>query len=292
MSEADFEIPAENLPAGFAESIDEVPETPAPARPAATVALARDAEGRDGIEILLVQRNRSSGFVPGAWVFPGGRVDAEDGDDALLERTDGLTAEEARARLDLEEGADPPAVAYFFAAAREAFEETGLLVGTGVDGEPAQASADNERMDEARNALLEESISFVDALSATGCRIAGGRIEYIAHWITPLVEPRRYDTRFFLAEVPSDAEPVIDPREMIDARWLLPAEALLENEKGHLPMVFPTIKTLEQLAPFPSVSEAIAQLGRQTIPAILPELVVTPTGVGIQIPESTSEEEG
>ena len=98
MSEADFEIPAENLPAGFAESIDEVPEEPAPARPAATVVLARDAAGRDGIEILLVQRNRSSGFVPGAWVFPGGRVDTEDGADALLQH---LTRERLRARGDV-----------------------------------------------------------------------------------------------------------------------------------------------------------------------------------------------
>jgi len=154
-----------------------------------------------------------------------------------------------------------------------------------VDGAPAQSSADNERMDEARSLMLEETVSFSEVLSATGCRIDGARIEYIAHWITPLVEPRRYDTRFFLAEVPSDSEPVIDAREMIDARWLTPSAALIENAKGGLPMVFPTIKTLEQLEPFPTVASAIADFGTRTIPSVLPRLVRTPTGVGIQLPD-------
>jgi len=99
MSDADYEIPSENLPDGFAESIEEVPETPAIPRPAATVALARD--GDNGLEVLVVQRTRSSGFVPGAWVFPGGRVDAADAEPALVDRTEGLTTDHAQARMEL-----------------------------------------------------------------------------------------------------------------------------------------------------------------------------------------------
>lgn len=287
MSEGDYQIPNENLPDGFASSIGDAPEHPATPRPAATVVLARDAD--EGLEVLLVQRTRSSGFVPGAWVFPGGRVDASDADEALVGRTDGLTADEAQVRMEMGANAEPPALAYFLAAVREAFEETGLLVGVMVDGAPAQSSADNERMDEARNLLLEEAVSFSDVLSATGCRIAADRVEYIAHWITPLVEPRRYDTRFFLAGVPPDSEPVIDEREMIDARWLTPAAALLENGGGGLPMVFPTIKTLEQLEPFSTVAAAIADFGHRRVPTVLPRLVRTETGVAIRLPE---DEEG
>ncbi len=280
---SEHEIPDDQLPEGFAERVEHVPDDPAPAVPAATVVLARDAH--EAFEILLVRRSRASGFVPGAWVFPGGRVDPTDGDEHVLARTDGLTAEEARARLRLTPDAEPSAIAYFLAAAREAFEETGLLVGTMVDGAPAQPATDNERMDQARIAVLEDRVLFGDALAATGCRVDGGRIAYIGHWITPLAEPRRYDTRFFLAEVPAGSEPVIDPREMTDARWVTPAEALADHRQGRLPMVFPTIKTLEQLIVYRSVSRVIADFETREVPSILPRLVRTPTGVGIELPE-------
>ncbi len=280
---SEHEIPESELPEGFAESVGEVPDEPAVAVPAATVVLARDGEA--GLEILLVRRSRASGFVPGAWVFPGGRVDSTDAAEGVLTRTDGLTPERACARLGLEADADPPAIAYFIAAAREAFEETGLLVGTTVDGGPAQPSTDNPRMDQARVAVLEDRVEFGDALAATGCRVDGGRIAYIGHWITPEAEPRRYDTRFFLADVPDGSEPVIDPREMTDARWVTPRQGLADNREGLLPMVFPTIKTLEQLQPYASVLEAIADFETRQVPSILPRLVRTPTGVGIEIPD-------
>ena len=287
---SEYEIPSDQLPEGFAESVEHVPDEPAPALPAATVVLARD--GVERFEILLVRRTRASGFVPGAWVFPGGRVDPTDADEGVLARTDGLTAEEARHHLELGPDAEPPAIAYFLAAAREAFEETGLLVGTMASGEPAQPATDNERMDEARVAVLEDRVTFGDALAATGCRVDGGRLAYIGHWITPLAEPRRYDTRFFLAEVPAGSEPVIDAREMTDARWLTPALALDDHGAGRLPMVFPTIKTLEQLREYRTVSEAIADYETRDVPSILPRLVRTPTGVGIELPDPEEGERG
>ena len=88
------------------------------------------------------------------------------------------------------------------------------------------------------------------SLDGLGARLDGTAIEYIAHWITPEAEPRRYDTRFFAAIVPPKSEPSPDPREMTDAVWLAPAEALARHEAGRLPMIFPTIRTLEGLSTF------------------------------------------
>lgn len=280
--EPDHVIPWKNLPERFARSLDEPPADPAPPRAAATVALLRPAP--TGLQVLLLQRNRKTGFVPGAFVFPGGRVDSADGDPALLERTDGLSAAEAARRLDLEESASPSPAAYFVAAAREAFEETGILVGTRTDGRPPPVAGE-PRVRELRDHLLEDRWSFSQVLDELGCRIDGGAIEYIAHWITPEAEPRRYDTRFFAAAVPEGARALHDPREMLGAEWLSPRQALERNLRGELPMVFPTIRTLESLAGFHSPVEALETFSGLEIPSILPRLVKTPDGVGIRVPD-------
>jgi len=279
----DFEIPDSNLPEGFAASIEQVPDVPAVPRAAATVVLAR--QGASSMEILLMRRNRSSGFVPGAWVFPGGRVDTPDTASELTARTDGLTPEHATTRLGLDPRHEPGGLAYYLASVREAFEETGLLIARDAAGQPPPTAAADSSVDQLRSRVLDDEVLFAEALDAMGCRVAGDAIEYIAHWITPLVEPRRYDTRFFLAEVPSNSEAVVDPREMSAAQWLSPQAALERHTSGDLPMVFPTIHTLEQLLDFSSAGDAIQAFSRVSIPSILPRLVKTPTGVGLEIAE-------
>lgn len=281
MGRDDSVIPFDRLPAGFAESIEEPPAVPAEPRPAATIVLMRD--GAEGLEVLLMRRNRNAGFVPGAYVFPGGRVDASDSAAAAMERVDGLTAEECAARLELE---DPSAaMAFYLAALREAFEETGLMVGVRPDGTSPPGAATDPTVDAVREQLMADTITFPEALAELGCRIAGDAVEYIAHWITPLPEPRRYDTRFFAARVPAGAEAIVDPREMTDALWLAPAEALRRCDEGTLPMVFPTIKTLEALEEFDSVNAALTSYRSAPVRTILPTLVITPTGVGLEIDE-------
>ena len=103
--------------------------------------LVGDAEG--GLEVLLLRRARSAGFVPGAYVFPGGRVDGADAGTDLLERLDGLTPVDAERRLE-PVGPDPPGIAYYLAALREAFEETGILVAHDADGEHPRTAAEDE----------------------------------------------------------------------------------------------------------------------------------------------------
>lgn len=282
MSEHDaFVIPFENLPDGFAQSIEDPPAVPVAPRPAATIVLLRD--GSEGMEVLLMRRSRRSGFVPGAYVFPGGRVDRADAAPSVLARLDDLDVDRARDRLKHE--GDPPAIAFYLAALREAFEETGILVGVRPDGSAPPTAAEDSGVDRVRDELMGDRIGFDEALERMECRIAGNAVEYIAHWITPEPEPRRYDTRFFAARVHAGAKPIVDPREMTDALWLRPTDALVRCEDGDLPMVFPTIKTIEALASYETTEAALSGFGGAPVRTILPTLVITPTGVGLQIDE-------
>ena len=277
----EFVIPFENLPDGFAETIEDPPDVPVEPRAAATIVLLRD--GAEDMEILLMRRSRKAGFAPGAYVFPGGRVDNSDALPSVVSLLDDLDPATARQRL--EHNGEPPAIAYYLAALREAFEETGIMVGLREDGSAPPTAAEDPGVDEIRDALMGDRIGFHEAIERLGCRIAGDAIEYIAHWITPEPEPRRYDTRFFAAKVRAGATPIIDPREMTDALWLSPVEALARLDRGELPMVFPTIKTLEALSRYDSADEALEGYGAEPVRTILPTLVVTPTGIGLEIDE-------
>lgn len=282
--DVEWEIPTERLPEGFEETLDRPPPEPVPARPAATVVLLR--EGTEAPEVLLLRRVRSAGFVPGAWVFPGGRVDADDATPALVERIEGVDPARAAERLDLPPDADPPALAYWIAALREAFEETGILVARDPEGRPAPSAGTSPVVRGLRARLLEDEDLLPELLDRGGYRLDARCVEYIAHWITPEVEPRRYDTRFFAAVVDRRQEAAPHAGEMTEAVWLPPEEALSRHREGRLPMIFPTIRTLEDLAMFRHPREVLDEYAARPIRTILPTLVRTPTGVGLRIPDS------
>lgn len=269
MIERPFEIPAERLPAGFAEQLDHPPDRPAPARPAATITLVR--EGDAGLEVLLLRRRRETAFVPGAWVFPGGRVDEADADPALLQRVDGAPGERV------------PAPAFWLAAIREAFEETGVLLARDASGAWAPDAATTPEVEAWREALMSDRPTLLQVLEGLAARVDLAGVVHNAHWITPVAEPRRYDTRFFLARVPEGREAREDSREMSEAAWLAPRVALERFRGGSLPMVFPTVRTLEDLAGFDTVEGALAHFRGRAVPAIQPRLVRTPRGVGIEV---------
>lgn len=264
-----FIIPADRLPRGFAERIEQPPAEPVPARPAATAVLLRD--GRAGPEVLLLRRNRSSGFVPGAYVFAGGRVDEADADARILERAPGL------------EGRSAPEPAYWVAALREMFEETGVLLAVDAAGVAAPDAGASEEISHWREALLAGGAGMLELLDALELRLALEDVVYFAHWITPVVEPRRYDTRFFLARLPKGRTAAADPREMTDAVWLTPDAALRRFAEGTLPMVFPTVRTLETLRPFRSATETLDAFRNVTVDPILPRLVRRGNGVTIEV---------
>lgn len=253
-------IPLDRLPPGFAEGLDRPPAAAAEPLPAATAVLVRDAAA--GPELLLLKRHRAAGFVPGAWVFPGGKVDAADADPELV----AMLATTKRG----------PAAPYWLAAVREVFEETGVLLAR------HRATHDLARW---RNALLSDEATLLDVLLALEARPDISRTVYCSHWITPVAEPRRFDTRFFLAELPGGSEHSIDEREMSDAVWLAPAAALDAFRRGQLPMVFPTVKTIQLLAGYRSVDDMLAAFSEADVPPILPRLVRTERGVGIVVDE-------
>jgi 8-oxo-dGTP pyrophosphatase MutT (NUDIX family) len=273
-------IPADRLPPGFAERIADPPAHAAPPKPAATAVLLRD--GADGPELLLLERLRSAGFVPGAFVFPGGRVDDHDAAPALT----ALLGETPR-------GPAPP---YWLAAIRETFEETGVLLArrgddaAGADdkADAADAAADAAAVARWREALLAGDATLLDVLEDLGLRPDISRMVYCSHWITPVAEPRRYDTRFFLAELPPGASTSIDEREMAQALWITPAAAMTAFLRGALPMVFPTVKTVQLLAPYGSVAEMLRAFRGAAVQPILPRLVRTDEGIGIVMPADGS----
>lgn len=202
-------------------------------RPAATVLLLRD--GADGLEIFMVQRNRRSGFLPNAWVFPGGRVD--DGD-ALAGHPS------VRGRLDVPGLAPDRAAATGVAAVRETLEEAGIWLGDGPVG-----AADRER------ALPE--------LFAAGAAIDLDRLRAWSWWVTPEVEPKRFDTRFLVAVSPAGprasgaaSEARHDDREVVDSRWVSPRAVVDAGDQHGFPLAPPTWWTLRELAPFRTAGEA------------------------------------
>ena len=153
----------------------------------------------------------------------------------------------------------------------------GLWPGVEIAGEVAA-----EELHTAREELLRGG-SFAQVLNAFDAHLAGDAIEYIAHWVTPEVEPRRYDTRFFVARVERRAEASPDAREMTASLWLTPAAALERHRRGDLPMIFPTIRTLEDLCGFATFDSLVAHYRNRAIARVLPAIVRTATGVALQV---------
>jgi recombination protein RecT len=216
-------------------------------RPAATVIIARDRPG--GLEVYMLRRSARSAFVPDAYVFPGGRVDAADG------------SPEAFARIA---GEALPTPAAFYAAARETFEEAGLL----FTHEPLDPTV----LAQARTRLLAGEQTFTETLDMLDARIDAGQLRAFSHWITPPGEPRRFDTRFFIARAPSGQIAEADAHETVAGVWIAPTEALRRHANGEFPMIFPTIKHLERIATFATVDRLLAFAAvKQTI-SVMPEM--------------------
>jgi len=274
------------LPPGYSRSLADPPAVPVRPRPAATIALLR--KGADGLEVLLLKRSARTRFIPGAYVFPGGRVEPEDASEGVIYRVTGLTAAEADGHLGTS-GADLPGIAFFVAALRETFEETGILLGED-SGQCRSVKNGGEEDGEGRfrTGLRRGSMELPEVLDGLGARLGAGRVSYMAHWVTPVQERYRYDTRFFVAEVPRGCPAFPDGEELVEHLWVTPAEAMRRNEGGSLPMVFPTLFTLEALAAFRDPAEALLRMGGPHIPRLLPIVEDTPTGIRMTLQDLSS----
>lgn len=243
---------------------------------AATVILLRRRQEEDqGFEVLMALRNSRSAFVPSSYVFPGGRVDETD-HNRDLERF--CNEPELTRVLQALDGVSPPeqALGIWVAAVRETFEEVGLLFARRKDGSLLSLDADEveRRFLSYRNRVHGGELPFGEMLQGEGLMLALDRLHYFSHWITPELSPIRYDTRFFVAEVPSDQEALHDGNELTKHLWITPQEALDGYGEQRFHMVVPTIVTLEELSRFETIDEVIESTGGKEIRAVITRLVI------------------
>lgn len=213
--------------------------TPAP-RPAATIVVVRDAPA--GLELLLLRRAEKGDHNSGAWVFPGGLLDAADRECHAW--CSGLDDISASALLGVAEGG----LDYYVAAIRESFEEAGILFAVDERGQPIDMLVDSgTRLAGLREPLHRGEVSFAAVCREFGLRLAAGKLFYVAHWITPPGRAKRFDTRFFLAVLPAGQTSSHDALETVDHVWLRPAQALAaENSRRLMTPTRSVIATIGQ----------------------------------------------
>ena len=212
---------------------------PVPTRPAATVLLLRDT--KDGtLEVLMTRRSAQASFAPGAYVFPGGGIDALDA--------------QSHAAADRRPAQSDEALTQAIAAIRESFEELGILLARRADGAPADA---------ADIAALSRHAPFVAQCQAHGLRLATDQVFLLAHWTADRDLPKRFAVPFLVARMPAGQEPVADEAEQFEPVWVRPADALARHEAGQFFMIFPTIRTLQRLARFANTQAVLAAVASE-----------------------------
>ncbi|MBB6566008.1 8-oxo-dGTP pyrophosphatase MutT (NUDIX family) [Kribbella sandramycini] len=238
--------------------------TPAEPRPAATVILLRDTAA--GPEVYLLRRQRSMAFAAGMTVFPGGRVDPTDA--TVADSWSGPAPEQFAARLGCDAAT---ASAYVAAAVRETFEESGvLLAGPSAETVVGDTSGDDWEAD--RVALESRELGFADFLHRRGLVLRADLLGAWAHWITPEFEPKRYDTAFFVAALPTGQITRDVTSESDQVAWLRPADAVAAADAGEVLMLPPTYLSCADLTPYADVAGALAAASDREIPLIMPTL--------------------
>jgi 8-oxo-dGTP pyrophosphatase MutT (NUDIX family) len=252
---------------------DSAPEATAPIpKDASTVMLVRDTD--TGVEIFLVRRAKAMAFAGGVTVFPGGGVDASDAD------------------TDLDWAGPPPswwgerfgvdakrAQALVCAAVRETFEECGvLLAGPTAD----TVVADTTGYREARGQLERRELRFGEFLTRERLVLRSDLLRPWARWITPVIEPRRYDTHFFVAVVPQGQIPDGATTEAAEVMWRTPRAGIKDWEVGDTMLMPPTFTQLDSLSQYDSTAAILA--AEPTIETILPVLDTTGPKLRLSFP--------
>jgi 8-oxo-dGTP pyrophosphatase MutT (NUDIX family) len=232
--------------------------------PSSTVILLRDGTGADApFSVLMLERHGSVTF-PGVHAFPGGVVDPGD------HEIEGAVLPADQTWAPAGEGDTPhDALPYWVAAIREVFEEVGVLLARSHDRlveEPLQPEI------AALRTRLHAGESFGPLLAAHGLRPATDALYYLARWITPRQNPRRFDTRFLVGRMPPGQEPCADGTETVSCRWYTPQAGLAAYERGDIMLIPPTVRTLDDLAAFPSVEAVLENAKRRVVRAVRPEV--------------------
>jgi 8-oxo-dGTP pyrophosphatase MutT (NUDIX family) len=229
------------------------PQVAANPRPASTVVVLRDGPG--GPEAFMVRRHESTAFMGGAHVFPGGRVDAADRD-ADSTWCDGV--DHAVRQLPAVARAD--ALAFHVAAARELFEEAGVLLARDASGAVVSLAGPDlhARFKQYRGDVHGGRLTLRGVVERERLRLALDALVLFAHWVTPPIDTRQFDTRFFMTRVPPEQAPAHDETETTHGAWLTPAGAIGASQRGDIVLPPPTWATLREIEPFESVDRALA----------------------------------
>ena len=240
-------------------------------RLAATTILVR-ARG-DQPELLLLKRGEHARFMPNAYVFAGGALDPSDESADIYGLCNGLDDRLASEQLELPSNG----LRFFVAAVREAFEECGLLLAYDAGGDIADLSSwDESRLRETRLKISAGRLTFAELCRDQGWRVAGDKLAFFSHWITPPGSVR-FDTRFFLCLVPSRQTASLAGNEMSQLVWRTAAEALAEHAGKKLLLMYPTRSILKEIAAMRGIDE-LFDFARQPR-KIAPITPVLPKGV-------------
>ncbi|MDP3736954.1 MAG: NUDIX hydrolase [Hyphomonadaceae bacterium] len=245
-------------------------------KPAATVLLVRDAPE---LEVLMVRRSAGMAFGASAWVFPGGKVAAADADPRWDEISDGDYPDYERSLR--------------IAAAREVFEESGLVLAT-----RALSTDECAPLDTMRGKVEADPALFIEMMREAGLRLALDRLVPFAHWITPNFEPRRFDTHFFLVNAPEGQIVRHDGREAVDHSWVSPADLLERRKRGEAKLMFPTRLNIQVLAQTATAAAAEAAARAKTVVTVEPrvedrgdsKVLVIPAEAGYGLTEERMKE--
>lgn len=238
---------------------------PVAARLAATLVLVRD--GSRGLEVLMIVRHHELAFASGAAVFPGGKVTEWDDDPRLAARGAGR------------EGLDRWQRSAHVAAIRETFEECGVLLAREAG---VATLLGRERLDALRlqwqEGIAGGGSGFADMVCEEGLELAVDLMLPYAHWVTPAVSPKRFDTHFFIAPAPPEQLAQHDGSEAVAAFWVRPADALAECAQGTRTIMYPTLSNLALLSESPDVASALNATRRRPLRRIQPTLSRRPDG--------------
>ena len=260
--------------AGTAREILDGNQSPAVPRDAATVMLLRQSGA--GLKVYMLRRKPTMAFAPGAYVFPGGSVDPRDSDEQV-----------AWAGPDAAEWGrvfDAPAAlarALVCAAVRETFEESGvLLAGESADSVVADTTSDEWEAD--RQALLDHSVSLAELLARRGLVLRADLLRPWSRWITPVIEPRRFDARFSAAALPAGQRTRDVGGEAAEVAWLQPGDALAAGKRGEIRLFPPTAVTLSELAECGDLDTVLT--GPRQVAPIIPAVQLREGAVWLTVP--------
>jgi 8-oxo-dGTP pyrophosphatase MutT (NUDIX family) len=214
--------------------------------PSATIVMLR--EGADAPHLLMVKRRAGDAFGE-SYAFPGGLVDADESD--AHEFSAGRTADEADKLLGISDG-----LSYYCAAIRELFEETGILL---VRNNEVEIDADMlVRLQDNRQKVDRGELPWSAFLNQHNLRMTFDSLHYFAHWETPLIRPKRWSTRFFLARLPEHQDASLDSNELTEIRWMSATEIVAAAKEGSMKLPFPTLRILADMSRYTSVDRLVA----------------------------------